>query len=1016
MFYNRSRRSVTGIPIRIPGGGMANKLLLIVIFSTAFKWLPASRTGMFVLLLLSVFRVQGQDYSLHNFTVKDGLPSQEVYCSLQDHQGRIWFGTDAGVSVYNGFHFKNYSTKDGLLDNSVFAMCEDSAERIWFATLNRKVFYFDQGRFFPARNSKGDTIVIPDGHVLRMFVNDHVIYWNTSYKTYSIRQEGKNFRLDSVFAGGSKASVQLVRLGAGKYGCIHFRGRFYGSEIQIELKRDGKVISYSVPNFESHIFPMFWTVKEINDTVIYTFGKAVYMLNPDGTATATKHAKDVFYSDWSGRQLVLRSEELGMRYYNIGDYTTPLQQVFPGYTITSVFEDHEGGYWFTSLENGVFYSTSFGCVRTPVNAADNINIKCIRASGNRLWVSNKSGKLQAFDVPARGSLQPVSEYLFSNDNVLLDFESDRDHLYAATRNGLYLCSVVNDKLDKVTLHSRVRLRDISPPDKGRFYGLSRNSFFSLAPDSVISPDPGLMLPEAFQVYACNDTVYFGGTNGFYSYSGGKFSRITIPGISELEHIHVITRNKQGRFFLGTEESGLVLFDKGQSLVIGKAAGLIDNNITALVFSSDTTLWVSTKRGVSRVSIRPGMQVSRIENFDISNGLINDNITTLAYFKNHLCFGTKSGFFAIHEDKLKQNTKRPQVFIDEVENLKARGTGNVFRYDENDLRLHISVSSFRNLGNIPVKYKLRKDDTTFYYQTTSKGVITLLQLEPGEYDILIYAANNNGVWSAEAARYGFTIEKPFWRENYFWILLVVGVVAGVMVVARFRVSKITRREKEKAEFEIQIENLKNQALRLQMNPHFLFNALNAIQGFYANEDKALAKNYIYNLSRLLRLILESSKEDAILLEDEIEIIRCYLDLTVLRFEDKLEYTIRISDDVPVNRLLVPPMIMQPFIENAFIHGIAPKEDKGRIEVAFRIENDMLVCTVTDDGIGRKASGEKKLVSIQRSSGINITRDRIALLNKKHDSVNTVEIQDLYENGKAAGTQVILKLIIKKTDYA
>lgn len=961
--------------------------------------------------------MSGQDYSLHNFTVKDGLPSQEVYCALQDHKGQMWFGSDAGVSVYNGFHFTNYSTRDGLLDNSVFAMCQDSMNRIWFGTLNRKVFYYSGNRFTPALTAKGDTITIPTGHILRLFVIGDAVYMNTSYCTYFLKPENNVFRLDSMKGAGPGNSVTLQRVGAGMYACYHQRGGFKKDMFSIALKRGNKTQVYSVPNRNQTVFPMFWTARELHDTVIYTIGKAVYMLRPDGTADFYDQPKDVFYSDIRQGRFVVRSEELGMRFFKLPELLKPEKIRFPNYTITSAFNDHEGGYWFTTLESGVFYSTSFGRVRTPAGAVNNINIRSIRSADSTLFVANKSGTITAYRAGPEGEL--YEQYIFQagDDNVLFDFETDGRYLYTATRNGMFIYTHENRQFRQTGFFGAKHMRDISLPDKQTFYAISRNAIFVLKGDKVAEMLEDLTLPEAFQVFASNDTIYMGGTNGLFRLDGKTTHKIEIPGVNKLEHIHIIIRDKKGRFCLGTEESGLVLVDHNRSLVAGTDAGLISNNVTGLVFSDDSTLWVSTKRGLSKVILKQDLAISHIENFDLTNGLINDNINCLAYFQGILCFGTQSGFFAIHENDLKQNRTRPQIFIDRIENLKAEQKSGHFGYDENDFRLHISVSSFRNAGNIPVKYKLRKEDTTFYYQNISNGTLTLLQLEPGDYEVSIYAANNNGVWSEKAATYSFSIAKPFWRQTYFWLLLSVVLLLAVLLVARLRVRQITRREKEKAEFEIQIENLKNQALRLQMNPHFLFNALNAIQGFYANENKTLAKNYIYNLSRLLRLILESSKQDEILLENEIEIVRAYLDLTVLRFEDKLDYSIHVAEGVPLNRLNVPPMILQPFIENAFIHGIAPKEGKGHIDIAFRIENEQLLCTITDNGIGRKASAAMKLVSVQRSSGINITRERIALLNKKHDSTSTVEIQDLTgDDGKAAGTRVILKLSLKMDDHA
>lgn len=961
-------------------------------------------------------RLSGQDYSLRNFTVKEGLPSQEVYCALQDHRGQMWFGTDAGVSVYNGFHFTNYSTRDGLLDNSVFAMHEDEKQRIWFGVLNRRLFYYENNCYVPARDKNGDTLKITQGHVNAIYSSGDTIVYAASYRSYFLIQNGPYFKLDSLtyFPGG--ADFVAVKTKQGKY--IFTRElnlKVLKPSIKLALIKGKQVIYYTLPAEIKNV-PMYWSIEEANGFILFHFGNHAYILFPDGTVKSTAFSKNILYSAINKGNIELRFEGQGIRTYRYDNLEEPLHSVFQDYTITGIVCDHENGYWFTTLENGILYSSSYGQVIFPPLATENINIRDIKVQDDALWVASKTGNIRAYDFTPDNRLELLTDFHMDKGEILIDMAFLKNSIYIAKQGGLLYYTINNHQLSGKQIMNASGIRELTVSGDSLVYAVGRTPLYIIR-GTNFEWYTRMYTPEAFHCYATGDSLLIGSTNGLYVCRNREFRKINLPGINPLENIHAMLVDRFGRLYAGTEESGLVIKSKNGVQVINKDRGLISNNVTGLVINRDSIVWVSTKSGLSKVLLDKNAQVKRIENFDITNGLINDNITAIACYKSYVCLGTRSGFFAIHENDLQQNNKRPLLFIDRVENLKAANKNGQFGYNENDFRLHISASSFRNAGNIPVKYKLRKEDTTFYYQTISKGTLTLLQLEPGDYEISIYAANNNGMWSEKPAVCSFSIAKPFWQQAYFWLLFSVVVLLAVLLIARVRVRQITRREKEKAEFEIQIENLKNQALRLQMNPHFLFNALNAIQGFYANENKALAKNYIYNLSRLLRLILESSKQDEILLENEIEIVRAYLDLTVLRFEDKLDYTINVADGLPLNRLNVPPMILQPFIENAFIHGIAPKEDKGHIDVSFRIENEQLICTITDNGVGRKASAAMKLVSVQRSSGINITRERIALLNKKHDATSTVEIQDLAdEDGKAAGTRVILKLTLKMDDHA
>jgi sensor histidine kinase YesM len=219
------------------------------------------------------------------------------------------------------------------------------------------------------------------------------------------------------------------------------------------------------------------------------------------------------------------------------------------------------------------------------------------------------------------------------------------------------------------------------------------------------------------------------------------------------------------------------------------------------------------------------------------------------------------------------------------------------------------------------------------------------------------------------------------------------------------------ERTKAEFQQQRTELEMQALRAQMNPHFIFNSLNSINRFILQNNKAQASEYLTKFSKLVRMILQNSQASLISLESELEALKLYLDLEALRFEYHFTYNISVPKDLDIEILKVPPLITQPYAENAIWHGLMHKEEKGHLDIEVVPEKDNLLVKITDDGIGRKHASElaSKSATRHKSMGLKITADRIAMLQRMNGNESLLTINDLANaDGSAAGTEVIIKI--------
>lgn len=248
-----------------------------------------------------------------------------------------------------------------------------------------------------------------------------------------------------------------------------------------------------------------------------------------------------------------------------------------------------------------------------------------------------------------------------------------------------------------------------------------------------------------------------------------------------------------------------------------------------------------------------------------------------------------------------------------------------------------------------------------------------------------------------------------RQNLLLIFSIVGTLLLIglifLVINRQQVKRRLTLQKEVAEYE-------QKALHLQMNPHFVFNCLGSISSFIVQNGTDSALKYLSKFSKLMRLTLEYSKDTLIPIDKEIESLQNYLELEQLRFHDKFNFRIQSSDKVEFNMGL-PPLLIQPFVENAILHGLVPKEGSGMIYVDFDVEGNQLVCTIWDDGIGitKSAAIKENSMKAHKSMALEITKKRLEIMEATISKSAQIEIKELEENGKVTGTKVTLRLPVQ-----
>lgn len=379
----------------------------------------------------------------------------------------------------------------------------------------------------------------------------------------------------------------------------------------------------------------------------------------------------------------------------------------------------------------------------------------------------------------------------------------------------------------------------------------------------------------------------------------------------------------------------------------------------------------------------------------------------------------NGICFFHPDSLKINTEHPKpyltsfkVFDDEIGDSMNLNTVNEvsLSYRQNFFSFEFAAKAYSLPNKITFAYQLEGVDEDWKY-SGQRNYVSYNSLGGGDYTFRVKAANNEGEWNEEPLKLKIHITTPWWQTLLFWLLILLLLVMITALAIRFRINQIKETESIKTDFEKRLANVELNALRAQMNPHFIFNCLNSIDYYIIKNDTETASDYLNRFSRLIRLILQNSRSNYVNLKDELEALKLYIEMECLRFEKQFDYVVSVDKEIRLEEIEIPPMLLQPYVENAIWHGLMQKESPGRLDLTFTRQNGSLHCTIEDDGIGRKAAQQLKSKSATRhkSMGMRITDDRIKMINRLYQTETKVTVTDMTDsNGTPKGTRVELSI--------
>ena len=502
-----------------------------------------------------------------------------------------------------------------------------------------------------------------------------------------------------------------------------------------------------------------------------------------------------------------------------------------------------------------------------------------------------------------------------------------------------------------------------------------------------------------------NTRLIGTTNGFYSVEPGSTKQLNSA------HIRMI-RIYDDKMFVGTRNDGLYIYDKdSQELLkhLNSSQELTENSIIAMEQDADNNYWLASFGGITVLNSK--LEVTRRIYED--EGLSNGEFNTMASekFDNQLYFGTINGLTKINPIEVlqrKNEVKLDLTQVDEWQNgkLASKQFSQNLNIQANldSINFHYAIPDYyptmHSFRQSDIKYSINKKSAVDYRDRN----IHFSDLKLGRHKLELQAGNTSYTL-------GGNKEINFKVVPYLapWIVGAIILFLAFLILWAFRKQKkesVASLQQERERFDKQLAEMELVALRAQMNPHFIFNALGAIQYFINTNDVERADEYLSKFAKLMRSILESSKSKFIGLEEEIHMLKLYSSLEHIRFEEKFDYSFEVDENIEGSGFQIPSMIIQPIVENAINHGLYHLDNRmGKLEVTFKMrDEETVICKIKDNGIGRHASANFRKKKAHKSRGMQIIKERISALKKS----DLYELEINYDDLKTPtlGTEVTI----------
>lgn len=940
--------------------------------------------------ILLAFVGISQEYNYIHYTNKDGLAGNTVYGVAQDKEGYLFFATENGLSRYDGKEWVTFTVKDGLPDNEILVIFGDSKGRIWMSCFSKSVCYYYKGKIYNASNDSLVERIKVNSVVHKMYEHNNRIFLNT--QTEIIELQGKNPKIIFQITLHNKTAIA-------SYPC-----QFNESEIIS--------INDSFFNYKNNILSF------ISLKIPLPFLDAVAVYASESFKHIFKKVVDVVTIEKYGRYTTFINTNYGT--YRVDTAKKEIAEHFlNGIKIAHVLQDNEGTIWFTTLGQGVYKLSSIA-VKTYVspnaNNTSNREIFSISQNYDNVIAGASFSKMISVNKISKKKLDFQHYLKYATNNININRATSSTQINNNTTIigfDSYLLKLHNNQPS--FNYEIMPVKSVEKINESKvLVGTKIGTFIINVP--TLLPMDTLFTERTTYANYFNHHYYIGTINGLYLVSKDKHQAYLGDLHPALKRrVTCIKITTDGKIYVATADAGIVILKNNKVISVINEDNQLSSNIVKTLHINNNYLWVGTIKGVDKIGLLANKIIAKYSSVDglpsnIINAIYIDNADTTVWV------GSPEGLTSFKENQINStsicNLVMQKIIVSN--NVLKMGSNNYsFEYKDNNIQFQYVGISFRSGEEITYSYKLIGLDDDF--KKTQDRILSYPTLLPGNYTLELFATNKFGIKS-ETISISFFISTPFWKTFWFAAVIIILVIFIVYILIKIRFDEAKKIQAEKSLVKQQLADMEQSALQAQMNPHFIFNCLNSIQQFIMVDNKLKANQYLTEFATLIRATLDNSSKKYISIDDEALYLKRYLNLEQLRFGDSFSYEINMDISVDKHDTEIPAMLLQPFVENSLRHGIRLKKTgKGIIKISFVENNNYLICSVIDNGVGREVSAKSK--SLQhveyQSKGMELTTKRINLLNTETVHDTTVEITDLKdEKGIGVGTAVVVKIPLGK----
>lgn len=925
----------------------------------------------------------------------------------------MWFGTSEGLVSFDGVTFKKYVNNQYAISYTNVKF--DHLGRVWCSNFGGQLFYLDEdslklavnwstnGDFISDYSIQGlpEIIILGNGarEVNRSVLgkeDKEVIYTAEHGKLFTLPfKKEMQFAIHENNSETSKGTLQIL-----KPGTLPGQG-----SVEQEYAIDIPSGKYSLFGDSAHLF--------IN--VFHQFGE-VNLLSNGQTKTVVSSIDLSTYRfngiDYVGNKIWVLSKNGVVLFDNDG--TPYTNEALKGISASCLYQDHEGNIWVGSLNRGI-------------TIVPNLNFNSLQVSQNSIANSTLDEKGNLYIIDDQGGLFKSSPP-FDNVEQLdlavklepapLFFDNDKGRLYMGTFAKYFdprENRIVNRNLGSKS--SAYRFKNSTFIGDGYYVNTNYVNAYIHKDEDGTNPVPLNFENKGSSIrsYRSKHIQATADLSGLYiDYIDGLFY------YDKKESPRNVTRNNRqiqtAAFQKDEIDKDLVWVATKSQELLAIEKGVIIERIELPVIArkialTEDYIFMAAQNGIYRYN----RNTEALETIDETNGWMKGRTTSLFIDADFCVIVGDQYIQRFPVDFSTKNTVKPEVFITymKVDDLPYEfGGDNKLSAGSNFISFGFRALSVRSQKKLIYQYRLSSESNDWITTAYDNPEARFFNLDAGVYHFEVRACNESGLCS-DIKRVDFTIKTPFFRQWWFFAVLVLTAGFIVFVTLRNRYKNKEKQERLESDYQrLRKETYKSKiaAIRSQMNPHFIFNALNTIQEFILTNQQDIASEYLADFADLMRIYLNQSKEENISISEEEESLQLYLRLENLRFNGELDYRIEVDERINKDGTHIPVMLLQPYVENSIKHGLLHKKGKKQLSIRFEKKENHIRCTIEDNGVGRTAStrinAAKSIGHKSFATGAN--NSRIDLINKNRESKIKVDIIDLYREGEPVGTRVEIVL--------